>query len=365
MLRPSIEFVAVITAITILTSMFGLIYVMTGGGPGSATYMPEFLIWLMQGQFNRLGYASAMSVVLFVVVGLVGMAQIRMMRGSGSERCSTCSAARKDASCGSPASAMMVLALTTIYPIVFTFSTALKSTREYIRHGFALPLSPTFDKYVTAWTTSKLDSYFINSVIVTVIGVVLVLFISSLAGYALAQLRFRFRRLIFLLLLTGLMIPVQVIMVPLFRTIVELGMLNSRIGLGIVYGAFFSPFGVYLMASYYTAIPGELSEAREDGRRVALADLPADHAAARPPGADHARHPHDAQLLERRPALLARAAGEPHADGRHRLAARRIRSRHPAHSVLRRHRRAPVIAVFLIFQRKILGGILVRSRVKT
>lgn len=162
--------------------------------------------------------------------------------------------------------AMMVLAFTTIYPIIFTFTTSLKSTREFIRHGFALPTSPTFEKYVTAWQTIKLGSYFVNSTLVTVIGVVLVLTVSSLAGYALAQLRFRFRRAIFLLLLTGLMIPVQVIMVPLFRVIVELGMLNSRVGLGVLYGAFFSPFGVYLMTSYYAAIPGDLSEAaRVDG----------------------------------------------------------------------------------------------------
>jgi len=84
MLRPTIELVVVMTTITILTSMFGLIYVMTGGGPGTATYMPEFLIWLMQGQFNRLGYASAMSVTLFVVVALVGIAQIRLMRNQWS-----------------------------------------------------------------------------------------------------------------------------------------------------------------------------------------------------------------------------------------------------------------------------------------
>ncbi len=69
-----------ITTITIVTSMFGLIYMMTGGGPGTATYMPEFLIWLMQGESNRLGYASAMSIVLFVFVGCVGIIQIRMMR---------------------------------------------------------------------------------------------------------------------------------------------------------------------------------------------------------------------------------------------------------------------------------------------
>jgi multiple sugar transport system permease protein len=80
LMRATVEFVAVITTITIVTSMFGLIYMMTGGGPGTATYMPEFLIWLMQGESNRLGYASAMSVVLFVFVGCVGIIQIRMMR---------------------------------------------------------------------------------------------------------------------------------------------------------------------------------------------------------------------------------------------------------------------------------------------
>ncbi|MBV9538015.1 MAG: sugar ABC transporter permease [Acidisphaera sp.] len=79
LLRPTLEFVAVISTITILTSMFGLIYVMTAGGPGTATYMPEFLIWLMQGEFNRLGYASAISVVLFLVVAVLGFAQIRLM----------------------------------------------------------------------------------------------------------------------------------------------------------------------------------------------------------------------------------------------------------------------------------------------
>jgi multiple sugar transport system permease protein len=77
--RPTLEFVAVVSVITVLTSMFGLIYVMTAGGPGTATYMPEFMIWLMQGEFNRLGYASAISVVLFVVVGVLGLAQIRLM----------------------------------------------------------------------------------------------------------------------------------------------------------------------------------------------------------------------------------------------------------------------------------------------
>lgn len=259
---------------------------------------------------------------------------------------------------------MMLLALSTIYPIVFTLSTALKSTREYIRRGFAFPLSPTFEKFVTAWTTSQLNSYFINSVIVTVIGVGLVLFVASLAGYALAQLRFRFRRFIFVLLLTGLMIPVQVIMVPLFHTIVTLGLLNSRIGLGIVYGAFFSPFGVYLMASYYTGIPGELSEAAKmDGASLwqiyTRIMLPLGRPALMTLGIITTLSCWNDVLLsllvlqENRTLMVGIASlrGEYGADIPLIAASVIIGA-------------LPVIVIFLIFQRKILGGILIGS-VKT
>ncbi len=78
-LRPIIEFVAVVTTIGVLTSMFGLIYVLTGGGPGNATTLPEFLIWLEQGKFNRPGYAAAISMVLFALMAGVAWAQVRIM----------------------------------------------------------------------------------------------------------------------------------------------------------------------------------------------------------------------------------------------------------------------------------------------
>ena len=78
-LRPIIEFVAVVTTIGVLTSMFGLIYVLTGGGPGNATTLPEFLIWLEQGKFNRPGYAAAISMVLFVMMAGVAWLQVRIM----------------------------------------------------------------------------------------------------------------------------------------------------------------------------------------------------------------------------------------------------------------------------------------------
>lgn len=79
-LRAIIEFVAVVTTIGVLTSMFGLIYVLTAGGPGTATTLPEFLIWLEQGKMNRPGYAAAISMVLFVLMGGLAWLQIRIMQ---------------------------------------------------------------------------------------------------------------------------------------------------------------------------------------------------------------------------------------------------------------------------------------------
>ncbi len=78
-LRPIIEFVAVVTTIGVLTSMFGLIYVLTGGGPGTSTTLPEFLIWLEQGKLNRPGYAAAISMILFVMMGGIAWMQVRIM----------------------------------------------------------------------------------------------------------------------------------------------------------------------------------------------------------------------------------------------------------------------------------------------
>ena len=164
---------------------------------------------------------------------------------------------------------MMVLAITTIFPLMFTLNTSLKSSRDFIADGLGLVTNPVGDNFAIAWSSFNIGSYAANSVVATTVGVMTVLVVASMAGFALSHLQFRFRRQMFLLLLTGLIIPVQVIMVPFFHVVIDLGLLNSRIGLGIVYGAFFSPFGIYLMTTYYSSLPRELIEAaRVDGASV-------------------------------------------------------------------------------------------------
>jgi ABC-type glycerol-3-phosphate transport system permease component len=161
---------------------------------------------------------------------------------------------------------MAVLALTCVYPVFFTVNNALKTSRQYILDRFAIVSNPTLQNFADAWGRSHLGQYFLNSVIVTIGAVALLLVVSSLAGFALASLRFPFRRLIFILILASLMIPVQVILVPFSKIILAVGLLNTLPGVIISYTAFFLPFSVYLMTSFYAGLPRELIEAaRIDG----------------------------------------------------------------------------------------------------
>ncbi|MFI6318811.1 carbohydrate ABC transporter permease [Nonomuraea sp. NPDC050556] len=81
-LSRTIQFVFVTTMIGMLTSMFGLLYVMTSGGPGGSTYLPEYYIWIQQGQMNRPALAAAASTVLFLIMMVMGLAQIGLLRRS-------------------------------------------------------------------------------------------------------------------------------------------------------------------------------------------------------------------------------------------------------------------------------------------
>jgi multiple sugar transport system permease protein len=84
-LSRTIQFVFVTTMIGMLTSMFGLLYVMTSGGPEGSTYLPEYYVWVQQGQLNRPALASAASTVLFLIMFVVGLLQIGLLRRSGRE----------------------------------------------------------------------------------------------------------------------------------------------------------------------------------------------------------------------------------------------------------------------------------------
>jgi ABC-type glycerol-3-phosphate transport system permease component len=164
---------------------------------------------------------------------------------------------------------MGLLALTCLFPIFFAVNNAFKTRQDYFLDRFGLAVNPTIDNFVQVWTHSHLDVYFRNSVIVTLGAVFLLMVVSSLAGFALAALRFPYRRFLFLVILSALMIPVQVVLVPYVRTMVFFHLIDTHIGLILSYTAFFLPFSVYMMTAFYSGLPRELIEAaRIDGAKL-------------------------------------------------------------------------------------------------
>jgi multiple sugar transport system permease protein len=161
------------------------------------------------------------------------------------------------------------LALATIYPLVFTANVAVKTRHEYVLDRFSAAESLRWENFATAWSSAGMARYFLNSVVVVAGAVALLLLIGSMAGFALSRLRFRGSRALFLGCLAGLFIPFQVIMVPLARTMGQLGLIDTYPGLILAYVAQFLPFTVFLMTSYYTGIPAEIIDAaRIDGNSV-------------------------------------------------------------------------------------------------
>jgi len=126
------------------------------------------------------------------------------------------------------------------------------------------PENPTLDNYKEVLTTVPFGGYYLNSIFVTVVSVVLVLITSSLAGFAFAKYEFKGKKVIFKTLLSAMMIPFPVTIIPLYIMIYSLGLVDSYFAL-IVTGSV-SIFGTFLMRQFIMGIPNDLLEAaRIDG----------------------------------------------------------------------------------------------------
>lgn len=155
---------------------------------------------------------------------------------------------------------LILFAIIFTIPFVWLLSTALKSPSENI---FSyppqfIPQQITINNFTEVWNTIPMARYFINSIIVAIFSIVLNLVFSSLAAYPLARMDFKGRDTIFYLILSTMMIPFQVIMIPIFIICMKLGLTDSYIG--VVLPTAVSAFGIFLMRQAYLGIPKELEE---------------------------------------------------------------------------------------------------------
>jgi putative chitobiose transport system permease protein len=161
---------------------------------------------------------------------------------------------------------LLLLALLTLLPLLWLVSTSLKGPSEdiFTTPPALLPSRPSLEAYSRLFRDYPMGTYLLNSALVSAMAVVANLLFSSLAAYPLARLSFRGRGVVLALIVATVLIPFQVVMIPLYVLMVKVGLRNSLLALVLPQAA--TAFGIFLLRQSFLSVPRELEEAaRMDG----------------------------------------------------------------------------------------------------
>lgn len=156
--------------------------------------------------------------------------------------------------------AVFILVVYSIFPAYWMVSTAL-DPRPGVRGANLLPSGITFDHFYRVLVESDFSRYLWNSVVVSVCTVAISALVALFAAVAVARFDFPLRKSMLMMILVVQMIPLEALVIPLFLQAKTLGMLNSYVGLVLVYLAFSLPFAVWTLRGFVAAVPKELEEA--------------------------------------------------------------------------------------------------------
>jgi len=151
-------------------------------------------------------------------------------------------------------------------PLLWVASMSLRTTAEIFKAPYALPSPAHWDKFADAWLKSNYHTYFWNSAIVVVCAVVLVTVIGAMAAHCLARYNFRSSRLVRFVIVSGLILPPQLLILALFQILLDIDLYNTLTGLILVYVATHVAVTVYILEGFFAQIPQDLFDAaRMDG----------------------------------------------------------------------------------------------------
>lgn len=168
---------------------------------------------------------------------------------------------------------LIVWAILVIGPMVWTFITSFKTSSEIFASALAFPQElldgRIFENYVNAWTKGNFGTYFINTIVVVGIAMVLVMLLGAMCAYVLARHSFPGSQLIYYLMLAGLTFPIFLAIVPLYKVLQSIPlpwnpsqpMLGTHAGLILTYVAFALPFTVFFLYAFFKSLPDEIAEA--------------------------------------------------------------------------------------------------------
>lgn len=160
-----------------------------------------------------------------------------------------------------------LLLLWSILPVAWILITALKVEREiYAQPPTLLPTAPTFANFETVWNATRFPLYLQNSLVVALAVTLLSVVIGTLSAYAFTRMRFPGRALVGRAIVASYLLPPALLFIPLFATLLNLGLIDSLVGLVLAYLTFTVPFSTWMLIGYLRTVPIELDEAaRIDG----------------------------------------------------------------------------------------------------
>ncbi|MFJ7936130.1 carbohydrate ABC transporter permease [Sporosarcina sp. NPDC096371] len=138
---------------------------------------------------------------------------------------------------------------------------SLKTNQELFDGFWKLPETLQWGNYYTAWVQSDLASYFFNSVIVVTLSVFGIVLVSAPAAYVLSRFKFFWKEPITLFFVIGIGIPFQAVLIPIYLLLLKTGLINSHLGLIIVYVALSLPFTIFILTGFFQTLPADVEEA--------------------------------------------------------------------------------------------------------
>ncbi len=161
---------------------------------------------------------------------------------------------------------LLGLSFLMLFPVILTISSALKTRPDVRTNPFGLFSSFSLDSITRAWTVGNFGEYLVNTFILSVPSTIIVVVLSTMAGYAFAKLPFRGRTVIFYLVLLGLLVPFFAYMIPLYFQLQGMALLDTLPGAILVMATTGLAFGTVFMRAFFSDLPPELEQAaRIDG----------------------------------------------------------------------------------------------------
>jgi ABC-type glycerol-3-phosphate transport system permease component len=151
--------------------------------------------------------------------------------------------------------------LAAAYPVYYMVITSFKTRLDWLNNQFALPTHISFDNFVLAANTGNMLVWARNSLIVTTGSVVISTFLAVMAAFAVARMHFIGRQFYLNSMISLMVIPPAVLIVPLFNMMVKVGILNTYASVIFIYVGLLIPFSIFLLVSFFRGLPVELFDA--------------------------------------------------------------------------------------------------------